>query len=71
MTGPNMPKAFCDSFGGNISLIMPRPCGSITAPNSPCTTRAAISISGDTDIAHSSDPRVKPTAPTRNIRRRP
>ncbi len=71
MTGPNMPNAACISLGGNISLIMPRPCGSMTAPNSPWTTRAAINSSGPWATAHSSDPTVKPTAPMMNILLRP
>ena len=72
MTGPNMPNAAPISFGGNISLIMPSPCGSITAPNRPWTPADGdqhLRATGDT--AHSSEPAVNPAAPMRNIRLRP
>lgn len=68
MTGPNMPKALPSSSGGNISLISPSPCGSITAPNRPCTTRPAISSSGLPETPHSSEAAVKPKAPITNMR---
>ena len=71
MTGPNMPNAAPSSFSENISLIRPSPCGSITAPKMPWTPRNAMSISGDCETAHSSEPAVNPSAPMMNILRRP
>ena len=71
MIGPNAPNAPAISSGGNISLIMPSPCGSITAPTRPWSTRKTINISGDCASAQASDIRVKPAMPTMNIRRRP
>ena len=67
MIGPNAPKAAAISSGGNISLISPSPCGSIIAPNRPCSTRAVISIVGDCDTAQSSEKAAKPPAPTVKI----
>jgi hypothetical protein len=71
MTGPNRPNAAPISFGGNISLIMPSPWGSMTAPNSPWMTLAPTSNSGDCATAQSSEPTVNPAAPMRNILFRP
>ena len=48
-----------------------RPCGIITAPKSPWSTRQPISISGDCARPQSSDAAVNPTAPVRNIVLRP
>ncbi|GAA4105926.1 hypothetical protein GCM10022214_86520 [Actinomadura miaoliensis] len=71
MTGPKAANAVPTSFGGNIRLIMPRPCGSISAPNRPWATREPTSMPGDWASPHSSEAAVKPAAPTRNMRRRP
>ena len=43
----------------------------MTAANRPCTTRAAIRLSGDQATAHNSDATTKPTTPISSIRRRP
>lgn len=71
MNGPNAPNATARSSGGKTSVITPRPWGSIKAPNAPWATRKVISSPGAAAMLHSSEAAVKPSAPTRNIRRRP
>jgi hypothetical protein len=70
ITGPNSPKAFWISSGGKVERISPKPCGIMTAANSPWASRKAISISGDVAAPHSADIKVKPATPIRNRRRR-
>ena len=71
MTGPNVPQTLPISEGGNRSFMRPKPWGSIIAPNTPCSTRDPISMSGDCATAHDSEASVKPPIPTSSIRLRP
>jgi hypothetical protein len=71
MTGPNAAKAPPISFGGKTVLIIPSPWGISSAPNAPCSTRVAISASGDGASAHAAEASVKPVMPTTKTRRRP
>ena len=71
MTGPNGMNALPSSSGGKATFTRANPCGIITAPNSPWSTRAAMSQPAPGASPHASDARVKPAMPTRNIRRRP
>ena len=71
ITGPNAASGLAMSAGGNASRIRPKPCGSISAANAPCTTRPPARTSGDHARAQSIDAAVKPTVPIRSILRRP
>ena len=66
-----MPNAAPSSLGGKTALMMPSPCGIISAPNAPCSARLPINISGEAARAHSAEPSVNPAAPSRNNSRRP
>ena len=71
-TNPYTPSAFACSRGcGNIVTIMPRMTAQVSAPPTPWTKRAAISISWVCATAHSSEAAVKTDRPTRNTRRCP
>ena len=69
--GPKAPKTLLISSSAKHSLIIPNPCGIISAPNAPCSTRKAISTSGEGAAAQAADITVKPAEPIRNSRRRP
>jgi hypothetical protein len=69
--GPNTPNALPIWSGGNRSRISPKPCGIITAPKSPCTTRAMTSVSIVGVAAHTTDAATNPTMPIISIRFRP
>jgi hypothetical protein len=71
MMGPKAANAFVISSSAKTSLIIPKPCGIRTAPNAPCSTRAAIRKLDEGAAAHSADAAVKPTMPIMNRRRRP
>jgi hypothetical protein len=71
ITGPKAANALAISSGGKQALIMASPCGIITAPNPPCSTRNAIIEAGSHASPHSSEATVNPAAPITNIRRRP
>ena len=71
MIGPNGMNAFCRSSGWKDCFTMASPCGIITAPNAPCSTRKAISAPAVGASAESSDATVNPAMPMMNIRRRP
>jgi hypothetical protein len=71
ISGPKMPQAFLISSPGKRSLVSPKPCGIITAPDAPCSSRATISISGDTAVAQASEVSVKPAIPASSTRLRP
>jgi hypothetical protein len=69
--GPNRPKALAACSPGNRERIMPMPCGSMSAPSRPWSTRPRISTPATGAHAESSEPSVKPTMPIRNSRRLP
>lgn len=48
-----------------MRVIVDRVCGVSNAAPTPCTTRAAISISIDPDRPHHSEARVKTPSPSR------
>ena len=71
-TNEKTPIAFaCSPGSGNIVTIIPRITAEASAPPTPWTKRAAISISGLTDSPHSSEARVKTARPARKTVRRP
>ncbi|GAA4817660.1 hypothetical protein GCM10023353_25560 [Tomitella cavernea] len=51
--------------------MIPSVDGMSIAPNRPCSTRAAMSIAGDTENAASTDAAPKPATPSMSSRRRP
>ena len=71
-TNEKTPIAFACSPGeGNIVTIIPRITAELSAPPTPCTNRAAISISGLAASPHSSEATVNTASPARKTVRRP
>ncbi len=71
-TKPKMPIALaCSPGSGNSITIIPSTTADDNAPPTPCTNRAAISISWVWARAHSSEAPVKMHRPTTNTRRWP
>jgi hypothetical protein len=68
---PNQEMARARSEAGNVAVIRASTCGTITAPVSPCTSRAATSSPGDWARPHSSDATANVITPIMNIRRYP
>src|SRR3954469_3309279 len=67
----NTPIAFaCSRGSGNIVTIMPRITAEVIAPPTPCTNRAATSISWLCATPHAIDASVKMPRPARNTPRR-
>ena len=52
MIGPKRPNAFGMSVLVEDLVSMPKPCGIISAPKEPWSTRVAMSASGDQASAH-------------------
>ena len=72
VAGPNSATALSNSASSvKTSFIRPKPCGIISAPNAPCSTRNAISTPIVGATAHAAENSVKPAEPIRNSRRRP
>ena len=66
-----MPIAVPRSRGANVTVMIESVAGFIIAAPTPCTTRAAISISALPARPQASDDAVKIASPTTNMRRRP
>ena len=71
MTGPNAVNAPRSCSRENAAMRMLMPCGISRAPNPPCTSRPAISMTGSTDRPHQREAAVNPAMPIRNMRRLP
>ena len=71
-TNPKTPIAFaCSRGSGNIVTIMPRITAEVSAPPTPCTKRAPISIPWLDARAQSTEATVNSARPYRKIRRWP
>ena len=70
-TEPNTPKALPRSRGSwNVLTRVPNADGARTAPNAPCSARAATSIANDTAAPPRADASANPISPTMNTRLR-
>src|SRR5262244_1083530 len=70
-TPPQTPKTFPRSWGGKVTWMIARICGTIRPAIAPSKNRAPISIPGLTATPHSADATVNPATPSRKIRLRP
>lgn len=69
--GPKALKTFASSSSAKVSFSIPKPCGIISAPKPPCSTRKPMSSPVDGATAHAAENTVKPAEPIRNSLRRP
>ena len=65
------PIAVLRVAAGKFVLIIASPPGTSNAPNTPCTTRAAISSATFGAIPHNKEAAPKPTSPIKYVRLRP
>jgi hypothetical protein len=65
---PQRPTPAARRSGGKLSSTIASDAGAISAAPTPCSTRAAISVSSDGAIAQSRLASVKPAIPSRKIR---
>ena len=64
------PIAAPRSDSGKVAMMIASVLGTSSAPNAPCSTRAAIRMPTDGASAHASDITPKPATPTANTVRR-
>jgi hypothetical protein len=69
IVAPYQASARLRSRGGKAAVMRATTCGTMIAPVSPCTRRAATSSPGDWDTPHTSEATTKLTTPIRNSRR--
>ncbi len=70
-TPTQMPIAIPRCRGGKVAAMIESVAGLINAAPTPCTARAAISVSPFVARPHASEESVKTTRPRMKIRRRP
>ena len=71
VTAPNTPKAIPRSRPWKAWAISASEVANIIAPPTPCTARATLSISGESESPQTAEEQVNTTRPAVNTSRRP